>query len=52
MFNYFVDIIMFGNFVFLNYKIKRMLEIGINNGVLSIFIFERSKNLKIDVIEI
>lgn len=52
MFNYSVDTIMLGNFVFLNHKIKRMLEIGTNNGALSIFISERNKNLKIDAIEI
>nr|WP_318030612.1 hypothetical protein [Mycoplasmopsis bovis] len=48
MFNYSVDTIMLGNFVFLNHKIKRMLEIGTNNGALSIFISERNKNLKIE----
>ncbi|QSF14001.1 tRNA1(Val) (adenine(37)-N6)-methyltransferase [Mycoplasma sp. Mirounga ES2805-ORL] len=52
MFNYSVDTILLGNFVFLNHKIKTMLEIGTNNGALSIFISERSKKLKIDAIEI
>ncbi|WP_029608687.1 tRNA1(Val) (adenine(37)-N6)-methyltransferase [Mycoplasma simbae] len=52
MFNYSVDTIMLGNFVFLNNKVTKMLEIGTNNGALSIFISERSKNLKIDAIEI
>ncbi|MBZ4195263.1 tRNA1(Val) (adenine(37)-N6)-methyltransferase [Mycoplasma sp. 1331] len=52
MFNYSVDTILLGNFIFLNKKITRMLEIGTNNAALSIFISERSKNLKIDAIEI
>ncbi|TQC51505.1 tRNA1(Val) (adenine(37)-N6)-methyltransferase [Mycoplasmopsis mucosicanis] len=52
MFNYSVDTILLGNFVFLNKKITRMLEIGTNNGALSIFISERSKRIKIDAIEI
>ncbi|WP_029513372.1 tRNA1(Val) (adenine(37)-N6)-methyltransferase [Mycoplasmopsis primatum] len=52
MFNYSVDTILLGNFVFLNNKIKNMLEIGTNNGALSVFISERSKQLKIDAIEI
>lgn len=52
MFNYSVDTIMLGNFVMLNDKINSLLEIGTNNGALSIFISERSKNLKIDAVEI
>ncbi|WP_029906305.1 tRNA1(Val) (adenine(37)-N6)-methyltransferase [Mycoplasmopsis opalescens] len=52
MFNYSVDTIMLGNFVFLNRRIKNMLEIGTNNGALSIFIADRHKNLHIDAIEI
>lgn len=52
MFNYSVDTIMLGNFVFLNNKIKNLLEIGTNNGALSIFIAERNPNLKIDAVEI
>lgn len=52
MFNYSVDTILLGNFVFLNYKIKNMLEIGTNNGALSIFIADRDSKLKIDAIEI
>ncbi|OAB48944.1 tRNA1(Val) (adenine(37)-N6)-methyltransferase [Mycoplasmopsis gallinarum] len=52
MFNYSVDTIMLGNFVSLNRKVKKMLEIGTNNGALSIFISERFSELKIDAIEI
>lgn len=52
MFNYSVDTIMLGNFVTINGSSKRMLEIGTNNGALSIFISERKKDLKIDAIEI
>ncbi|MGV2392480.1 UNVERIFIED_CONTAM: methyltransferase [Campylobacter lari] len=52
MFNYSVDTILLGNFTFLNYKIKNMLEIGTNNGALSIFISERNPLLKIDALEI
>ncbi|UUD35359.1 tRNA1(Val) (adenine(37)-N6)-methyltransferase [Mycoplasmopsis caviae] len=52
MFNYSVDTIMLGNFVFLNNKIKNLLEIGTNNGALSIFIAERNEKLKIDAVEI
>ncbi|WP_027334644.1 tRNA1(Val) (adenine(37)-N6)-methyltransferase [Mycoplasmopsis felifaucium] len=52
MFNYSVDTILLGNFVFLNYKIKNLLEIGTNNGALSVFISDRNPNLKIDAIEI
>ncbi|ADE19387.1 tRNA1(Val) (adenine(37)-N6)-methyltransferase [Mycoplasma crocodyli] len=52
MFNYSVDTILLGNFVFLNKSIKNMLEIGTNNGALSIFIASRNKNLKIEAVEI
>ncbi|WP_027334445.1 tRNA1(Val) (adenine(37)-N6)-methyltransferase [Mycoplasma elephantis] len=52
MFNYSVDTILLGNFVFLNKKITNMLEIGTNNGSLAIFLSERNKNLKIDALEI
>ncbi|QBF34782.1 tRNA1(Val) (adenine(37)-N6)-methyltransferase [Mycoplasmopsis phocirhinis] len=52
MFNYSVDTILLGNFVFLNKKITNMLEIGTNNAALSIFISERNSNLHIDAIEI
>lgn len=52
MFNYSVDTILLGNFVTLNSTTKRMLEVGTNNGALSIFVSERSKDLKIDAIEI
>lgn len=52
MFNYSVDTILLANFAFINNKIKRVLEIGTNNGALSIFLSERSPLLKIDAIEI
>ncbi|MCS4536696.1 MULTISPECIES: tRNA1(Val) (adenine(37)-N6)-methyltransferase [unclassified Mycoplasma] len=52
MFNYSVDTILLGNFVFLNKRITNMLEIGTNNGALSIFISDRHKDLHIDAIEI
>ncbi|OYD26697.1 tRNA1Val (adenine37-N6)-methyltransferase [Mycoplasma testudineum] len=52
MFNYSVDTILFGNFIFLNHKIKNALEIGANNGALSIFIADRNIDLKIDAVEI
>lgn len=52
MFNYSVDTILLGNFVSINGGIKNILEIGTNNGALSIFISERKKDLKIDAIEI
>lgn len=52
MFNYSVDTILLGNFVFLNKKITNMLEIGANNGALSIFISERYDKLHIDAVEL
>lgn len=52
MFNYSVDTILLGNFVFLNEKITHTLEIGANNGALSIFIAARNPKLKIDALEI
>ena len=52
MFNYLVDIIMLGNFISLNKKIKNLLEIGINNVVFVIFVVEWDLNLLIDVIDI
>ncbi|AWX42763.1 DNA methylase [Metamycoplasma cloacale] len=52
MFNYSVDTIMLGNFVSINRKVSNILEVGTNNGALSIFIASRSKNIHIDAIEI
>ncbi|TDV24162.1 tRNA1Val (adenine37-N6)-methyltransferase [Mycoplasmopsis mustelae] len=52
MFNYSVDTILLGNFISLNKKTKRALEIGTNNAALAIFIAKRSENLSIDAIEI
>ncbi|RIV17002.1 tRNA1(Val) (adenine(37)-N6)-methyltransferase [Mycoplasmopsis gallopavonis] len=52
MFNYSVDTILLGNFIYLNSKITRALEVGANNGALSIFVASRNKNLKIDALEI
>ncbi|MEA4206270.1 methionine--tRNA ligase [Mycoplasma sp. 1199] len=52
MFNYSVDTIMLGNFIYLNKKSTRALEIGANNGALSIFVASRYDKLKIDAIEI
>lgn len=52
MFNYSVDTILLGNFATINSKTKKVLEIGANNGALSIFISERSKKINIDAVEI
>ncbi|EIE42042.1 adenine-specific DNA modification methyltransferase [Mycoplasmopsis canis UFG1] len=52
MFNYSVDTILLGNFIYLNSKITNALEIGTNNGALSIFVAARNKKLKIDALEI
>ncbi|MGL5732831.1 MAG: tRNA1(Val) (adenine(37)-N6)-methyltransferase [Metamycoplasmataceae bacterium] len=52
MFNYSVDTILLGNFATINSKIKKVLEIGVNNGALSIFVSERSDKIKIDAVEI
>ncbi|UVD81953.1 tRNA1(Val) (adenine(37)-N6)-methyltransferase [Mycoplasma iguanae] len=52
MFNYSVDTILLGNFLTINSKVEKILEIGTNNGALSIFISKRKNNLKIDAIEI
>ena len=52
MFNYSVDTIMLGNFVTINSKIKKVIDIGTNNGALAIFIAARAKKLVIDAIEI
>ncbi|MGL5592108.1 MAG: tRNA1(Val) (adenine(37)-N6)-methyltransferase [Metamycoplasmataceae bacterium] len=52
MFNYSVDTILLGNFATINGKIKNVLEIGVNNGALSIFVSERSDKIQIDAVEI
>ncbi|MBN4089717.1 tRNA1(Val) (adenine(37)-N6)-methyltransferase [Mycoplasma enhydrae] len=52
MFNYSVDTILLGNFVSINRNVSNVLEVGTNNGALSIFIASRSKNISIDAIEI
>ncbi len=52
MFNYSIDTILLGNFVSLRKNTKRILEIGTNNGALSIFMSLRKSDLKIDAIEI
>lgn len=52
MFNYSIDTILLGNFCSLNSKIKNVLEIGTNNGALSIFVSERNQRIRIDAIEI
>lgn len=52
MFNYSVDTILLANLTTLNRKTKRILEIGTNNGALSIFLSQRNKDIKIDGIEI
>ncbi len=52
MFNYSVDTILLGNFMSITSQVKRVLEIGTNNGALSIFLSARSKKLAIDAIEI
>ncbi|AZZ65213.1 tRNA1(Val) (adenine(37)-N6)-methyltransferase [Metamycoplasma phocicerebrale] len=52
MFNYSVDTILLGNFLAINRNVSNILEIGANNGALSIFIAARSKKIKIDAIEI
>jgi tRNA1Val (adenine37-N6)-methyltransferase len=51
-FNYSIDTILLGNFLTINVNTKHILEVGTNNGALSIFISERKKDLKIDAIEI
>ncbi|MCK5945654.1 MAG: tRNA1(Val) (adenine(37)-N6)-methyltransferase [Mycoplasmataceae bacterium] len=52
MFNYSIDTILLANFASLNTKTRNVLEVGTNNGALSIFLSERSSKLKIDAIEI
>ncbi len=52
MFNYSVDTILLGNFVSMTAQVKRILEIGTNNGALSIFMSARSEKIKIDALEI
>lgn len=52
MFNYSVDTILLGNFVYLNSKITNALEIGTNNGALSVFVASRNPKLHIDAVEI
>ena len=52
MFNYSVDTIMLGNFITINKNIGRILDIGTNNGALSLFISQRKKDLEIDAIDI
>lgn len=52
MFNYSVDTILLGNFVQLNNKTSNLLEIGTNNGALSIFLAARHRNMQITALEI
>ncbi len=52
MFNYSVDTILLGNFASLNSSVKRVLEVGTNNGALSIFLSARTPKIKIDALEI
>ncbi|WKX02559.1 tRNA1(Val) (adenine(37)-N6)-methyltransferase [Candidatus Mycoplasma mahonii] len=52
MFNYSIDTILLGNFVSISSSTKNMLEVGTNNGALSIFVSERNKSLMIHAIEI
>lgn len=52
MFNYSVDTILLGNFVSINRNVSNILEVGTNNGALSIFIASRSKKINIDALEI
>ena len=52
MFNYSVDTILLANLATLNKKTKDVLEIGVNNAALSIFLSQRSDFLHIDAIEI
>ncbi|MCC3161139.1 MAG: tRNA1(Val) (adenine(37)-N6)-methyltransferase [Mollicutes bacterium PWAP] len=52
MFNYSVDTILLANFATINSKTKKVLEVGTNNGALSIFLSERYSKMKIDAIEI
>ncbi|QZE12278.1 tRNA1(Val) (adenine(37)-N6)-methyltransferase [Mycoplasma sp. Ms02] len=52
MFNYSVDTILLGNFVHLNAKTLNILEIGTNNGALSIFLADRNSEMKIKAVEI
>lgn len=52
MFNYSIDTILLANLATLNKKTKDVLEIGTNNGALSIFLSQRAENISIDAIEI
>ncbi|QNM93584.1 tRNA1(Val) (adenine(37)-N6)-methyltransferase [Mycoplasma sp. Pen4] len=52
MFNYSVDTILLGNFIYLNKKITRALEIGTNNAALAVFVASRNPKLQIDAVEI
>ncbi|ENY69233.1 tRNA1(Val) (adenine(37)-N6)-methyltransferase [Mycoplasmopsis arginini] len=52
MFNYSVDTILLGNFVSINRNVSNILEVGTNNGALSIFMAARSEKIKIDAVEI
>ncbi len=52
MFNYSVDTILLGNFATINPSVKKVLEVGTNNGALALFLSERSEKIKIDALEI
>jgi len=52
MFNYSIDTILLANFVSINSQTKKVLEVGTNNGALSIFLSQRYSKMKIDAIEI
>ena len=52
MYTHSVDTILLGNFVSLNSHVKNILDIGANNGALSIIVAQRQKHIHIDAIEI
>lgn len=52
MFNYSIDTILLANFASVTRNVNYVLEIGTNNGALSIFLAERKKSMKIDALEI
>ena len=51
-FNYSMNTILLGDFLTINNNVNKILEVGTNDGSLSIFVSKRKENLKIDAIEI
>ncbi|WP_031489412.1 tRNA1(Val) (adenine(37)-N6)-methyltransferase [Ureaplasma canigenitalium] len=52
MFNYTIDTVLLANFITLNSRVKRVIEVGTNNAALSILLAKRKSELNILALEI